>query len=171
MTKTLKVLAAVAVFTLSTLPLAAQSTAFNTAFDFDAAQTAATGSAQYLLTHPKALARYLGLSADQSTQLQTLWATLQTAETALHTARGPLCTTLRTDVSAANADPATVGADSLNLYNNKQQEIAARKTFDTAFTAILTPTQATKYTTLKQIAHLDNGPGTDILGDCPPPSS
>jgi Spy/CpxP family protein refolding chaperone len=167
MTKTLKVLAAVAVLTLATLPLAAQSAVF----DFDAAKVDATGSAQYLLTHPKALAKYLGLSADQSTQLQTLWTTLQTAEKSLHTARGPLCATLRTDVSAANADPATVGADSLNLYNNKQQEIAARKTFDTAFTAILTPTQATKYTTLKQIAHLDNGPGTDILGECPPPSS
>lgn len=167
MTKTLKVLATVAVLSLSTLPLAAQSSAF----DFDAAKADASGSAQYLLTHPKALARYLGLSADQSTQLQTLWTALQTAETSVHQARGPLCTTLRTDISAANANPATVGTDSLNLYNNKQQAIAARKTFDTSFTAILTPTQATKYTTLKQIAHLDNGPGTDILGECPPPSS
>jgi Spy/CpxP family protein refolding chaperone len=167
MTKTLKVLAAVAVLSLSTLPLAAQSAAF----DFDAAKPDATGSAQYILTHPKALAHYLGLSADQSTQLQTLWTTLQTSEENLRKARGPLCATLRTDISAANANAATVGTDSLNLYNNKQQAIAARKTFDTAFTAILTATQAAKYTTLKQIAHLDNGPGVSILGECPPPAS
>ena len=167
MPKSLKVLAAVAVLSLFTLPLAAQSSVF----DFDAARPDAAGSAQYILTHPKALAKYLGLSPDQSAQLQTLWNTLQTTETGLRQARGPLCKTLAADISAANANPATVGTDSLNLYNNKQQAIAARKTFDTAFTAILTDTQKTKYTTLKQIAHLDNEPGVSILGDCPPPSS
>jgi Spy/CpxP family protein refolding chaperone len=167
MSKTPKVLAAVAVLSLLALPLAAQSSVF----DFDAANSGTAGSAQYILTHPKALARYLGLSADQSTQLQTLWTTLQTAEKANRDARVPLCTALRNDVSAASPDPATVGTDSINLYNNKQQIRTARQTFDTSFTAILTPTQATKYTALKQIAHLDNGPGTDILGDCPPPAS
>jgi Spy/CpxP family protein refolding chaperone len=166
MSKTLKVLAAVAALSLLALPLAAQSSVF----DFDAANSGAAGSAQYILTHPRALAKYLGLSADQNTQLQALWKTLQTTEEANRTARAPLCQQLRTDVTAATPDPAAVGTDSINLYDNKQQIRTARQTFDTAFTAILTPTQATKYTALKQIAHLDNGPGTDILGECPPAS-
>lgn len=165
MSKTLKVLAAVAVLSLLALPLVAQSSAY----DFDAARPDA-GGAQYILTHPRALSRYLGLSADQTAHFQALWRTLQTAEEAGRQARGPLCRQLRTDVSAAAPNPAAVGADSIGLYNNKQQIRGARQTFDTAFTALLTTDQNTRYTTLKQIAHLDNGPGTDILGECPPPA-
>jgi Spy/CpxP family protein refolding chaperone len=166
MSKTLKVLATVAVLSLLALPLAAQSTAY----DFNANAADAVGSAHYILTHPKALAKYLKLSADQNTQFQALWKTLQTAEETARTARGPLCAALRTDVSSTAPDPAKVGTDSINLYNNKQQVRTARQTFDTAFTALLTPDQVTKYNALKQIAHLDNGPGTDILGECPPAS-
>ncbi len=150
---------------LLALPLAAQSAAFES----DAA-SARSGSADSILSHPRALSKYLHLSSDQNAQLQALWTTLQTSVAALRQARGPLCNQLRTDLTG-NAAAATVGTDSINLFTNKEAIRTARQTFDTAFSATLTPDQLTKYNALKQIAHLDNGPGTDILGECPPASS
>jgi Spy/CpxP family protein refolding chaperone len=164
MTKSLKVLATVALLGLLALPLAAQVVAYES----DAA-SAKSGSADYILTHPRALSKYLHLSSDQNTQFQGFWTTLQTSVEALRQARGPLCSQLRTDLNGT-ANAATVGTDSINLFANKQAIGTARQTFDTAFSAILTPDQLTKYNALKQIAHLDNGPGTDILGECPPAS-
>jgi Spy/CpxP family protein refolding chaperone len=164
MTKSLKVLATAAVLGLLALPLAAQVVAYES----DAA-SARSGSADYILSHPRALSKYLHLSKDQDTQLQALWTALQTSVDALRQARGPLCNQLRTDLTG-NAGAATVGTDSINLFTNKEAIRTARQTFDTAFSAILTPDQLTKYNALKQIAHLDNGPGTDILGECPPAS-
>jgi hypothetical protein len=156
------VLAAVALLCLLALPLAAQTVAYES----DAA-SAKSGSADYILTHPRALSKYLHLSSDQNTQLLALWTTLQTSDDALRQARSPLCDQLRTDLNG-NAGAATVGTDSINLFTNKEAIRTARQTFDTAFSAILASDQLTKYNALKQIAHLDNGPGTDILGECPP---
>jgi Spy/CpxP family protein refolding chaperone len=164
MNKRLEILATVAVLGLLALPLTAQSVAYES----DAA-SARSGSADAILTHPHALSKYLHLSSDQNTQLQALWTTLQTSVAALRQARTPLCATLRTDLGGT-PNPATVGTDSINLFTNKEAIRTARQTFDTAFSAILTPDQLTKYNALKQIAHYDNGPGTDILGECPPAS-
>jgi hypothetical protein len=61
--------------------------------------------------------------------------------------------------------------DSIDLFDNKEAIHAARQNFDTAFSAILTPDQLSRYNALKQIVNFDNGPGTDILGECPPASS
>ncbi|MEA2690755.1 MAG: hypothetical protein QOJ16_142 [Acidobacteriota bacterium] len=128
------------------------------------------GTAANILHHPKALARFLGLSADQATQLAGFAKTLDTAEQALRQARAPICQQLRTDLGVTSPDPATVGKDAISLVDNKDKIKSAREAFDTSFSAILTPEQLAKYDTLKQIAHLDNGPGADILGDCPPAS-
>ena len=164
MSKSLKVLAAVAVLALLAFPLAAQTAAY----DFDAQKPGpASGSADYLLTHPKLLSKYLGLSAAQNTQLQAFWKTMETSVAALRTARGPLCTQLRTDLAATPQNASAVGTDAINLFNNKKQVGTARTTFDTAFAAILTPAQLTKYNTLKHIAHLDNGAGAARIGECP----
>jgi Spy/CpxP family protein refolding chaperone len=168
MTKSLKVLAATAVLSVLALPLAAQSAAY----DFDAQKPGPNaGSAEYILTHPKALSKYLGLSASQDAQLQTLWQTLQTTAENLRKARGPICTQLRTDLAASPQSASAVGTDAINLFNNKKQIGTARTTFDTSFSAILTADQLAKYKTLKDVAHYDNGPaGTDPIGDCPPPA-
>jgi hypothetical protein len=163
MNKSLKVLLAVAVLSLLALPLAAQTVASESD-----ATSAKAGGADYILTHPRALSKYLHLSSDQNTQFQALWTALQTSVTALRTARAPLCDQLRTDL-AGTPNPATVGMDSIDLFTNKEAIHAARQTFDTAFSAILTEDQLARYDALKQIAHFDNGPGTDILGECPPP--
>ncbi len=164
MSKSFKIFAAVALLSLLALPLVAQSVAFES----DSA-SARSGSADSILSHPRALAKYLKLTSDQDTQLQAFAKTLQTSIDALRQARSPLCAQLRTDLGGT-PNPASVGTDSINLFNNKQGIRTARQTFDTSFSAILTPDQLTKYNTLKQIAHYDNGPGTDILGECPPAS-
>ena len=63
-----------------------------------------------------------------------------------------------------------MGADSINLFDNKQAIITARQTFDTSFSAILNPTQLAQYQALKQLARLSD-PEFNVIGDCPPPSS
>jgi Spy/CpxP family protein refolding chaperone len=127
-------------------------------------------TAEGLLHHPRALARFLHLSADQTTQLLAFDKTLQTAVEPLRQARVPLCAQLRTDLTAATPDPGTVGADTLSLYDNKLQIRAAREAFDTSFSAILNPEQLARYDALKVLGNFLNGPGTDVIGDCPPAS-
>jgi Spy/CpxP family protein refolding chaperone len=166
MKKSLNVLAALALLALPVLPAAAQSTAYD--FDVQKAAGPDARSAASLLTHPKALARFLHLSAEQAAQLQTLWNTLQTTVGTVRDARAPLCQQLRADLTATPQDPQAVGTAAIALYANKQQIAAARQTFDTAFSALLTPGQLNRYNALKQIAHLDGNSGVDLLGDCPP---
>lgn len=171
MKKSLNVLAAVpllALLVLPALPAAAQSAAY--AYDFDAEKAAGPDarSAASILTRPKALARFLRLSAEQTAQLQTLWNTLQATVDPVRDARAPLCQRLRADLAATPQDPQAVGTAAIALYANKQQIAAARHAFDTGFSALLTPGQLNRYNALKQIAHLDGNGGSDPLGDCPP---
>jgi|HubBroStandDraft_3_1064219.scaffolds.fasta_scaffold11602_4 hypothetical protein len=148
------------------LPLLAQS-------DATAAATtvgADSSTAYYLLHHPRALARFLGLSASQTTSLLGFWKTLEQTVEPLRQAREPLCAQLRTDLNAGTPDPGTVGSDTINLFDNKQQIIAARQAFDTSFSAILNPAQLAQYDALKQLARLSD-PEFNVIGECPPPSS
>lgn len=140
-----------------------------------AAQAAPAGpdanQAASLLENPRALARFLHLTADQVTQLNTLAQTLRGTVTPLQQARGPLCQTLRTALGAATPDQGAVGAGSLALFNNKKQIGAARTTFDNAFKAILTPDQLAKYNVLLQLHGAAGDRGVNLLGDCPPAAS
>jgi Spy/CpxP family protein refolding chaperone len=124
-----------------------------------------------LLENPRALARFLHLSADQVTQFNALAQTLRTTVTPLQQARGPLCQTLRTALGAATPDQGAVGAGSLALFNNKKQIGAARTTFDNAFKALLTPDQLAKYNVLLQLHGAAAGRDVNLLGDCPPAGS
>jgi len=161
----LKALATAAVLCLLALPLAAQSAAF----DFDGQRPDAR-AAENILTHPRALARFLHLSESQASQLQTLWTTLQNTVTPLRQARGPLCASLRADLAANPQNASAVGTDAIGLFNNRGQIHAAFVTFDHGFSAILTAEQLAQYNTLKQIAHLDDDEGGEYnpLGACPP---
>jgi hypothetical protein len=67
----------------------------------------------------------------------------------------------------APPNPAMVGGDTINLFDNKQQIGEAWKTFDTSFSAILTPSQLAQYDALKQLARLSD-PEFNVIGDCPP---
>jgi Spy/CpxP family protein refolding chaperone len=157
----IRTLAAVLALTALALPLAAQTTP-----NAPSAATYDASGAYYLLHHPRALARFLGLSADQAATLLGLDKTLEQTVQPLRQARGPLCQALITDLGTGTSDPATVGAATIALSDNRQAIIAARKTFDDAFSAILTPSQLVAYDTLKQIANAIDEDFSPI-GQCP----
>lgn len=156
----IRTLAAILVLTALALPLAAQTTP-----NAPSAATYDASGAYYLLHHPRALARFLGLSPDQTATLLSLDKTLEQTVQPLRQARGPLCQALITDL-ASNPDPATVGGATIALADNRQAIIAARQTFDDAFSAILTPSQLVAYDTLKQIASAIDEDFSPI-GQCP----
>ncbi|MDP9122559.1 MAG: hypothetical protein M3O15_14520 [Acidobacteriota bacterium] len=155
-----KVLAAAALSTAMAMPLLAQSSTPPPSVN-DAS------GASSLLHHPRLLARFLGLSKDQTTSLLGFWSTLEQTVEPLRQAREPLCQQLRTDLAVATPDPATVGTDAINLFDSKQQIAAARSTFDTSFSAILNPSELAQYDSLKKLAWLGN-PEYNAIGECPP---
>ncbi len=147
---------------LLALPLAAQSAA-------PAATDTAAGdatSASYILHHPHVLARFLRLSASQTTSLMGFWTTLQDALTPLRQARPALCATLQGDLTAGTPDPATIGTATLALASNRDAIVAAREAFNTSFVAILDPAQTQAYNTLKQLVW-GNDPDYSPIGQCP----
>jgi hypothetical protein len=123
-----------------------------------------------LLHHPRALAKFLHLSSSQTTQLLAFDTTLQQTVQPLRQARAPLCTQLITDLTANPPQPAVVGADTINLYDNKQEIADARKAFDTSFSGILNPAQLAAYDALKTLARFTD-PEINVIGDCPRPTS
>lgn len=157
-----KTRAVAAMLCLVSLPLAAQAASAAVATD--------SSSAYYLLHHPRNLARFLGLSPTQTASLLGFWNTLQQTVAPLYQAREPLCAQLRSDLGVSTPDPATVGSDTINLFDNKQQLITARQTFNTSLSGMLTPTQLAEYDALKQLARLSD-PEFNVIGECPPPNS
>jgi hypothetical protein len=124
------------------------------------------GGARYLLDHPRALARFLGLSSSQETAALALWNTLQTTVTPLRQARPALCQTLVTDLTAASPNPSDVGSATLSLFDNREQIVAAHQTFVAGFSALLDAQQVAAYDALRKLAF----PGDEeyaVIGRCP----
>jgi uncharacterized membrane protein YccC len=147
------------------LPAVAQSTAAGTPSGVTDSSTAYS-----LLHHPRALARFLHLSASQNTQLLAFYNTLQQTVEPLRQARAPLCTQLIADLGANPPQTSAVGADSISLYDNKQQIGDAREAFNTSFEGILNPAQLAAYDALKMLARFAD-PEINVIGDCPRPTS
>jgi hypothetical protein len=116
-----------------------------------AANEGEAAGAVYLLRHPLALARFLRLSTEQTSTLVSLHQTLENAVAPLRQDRAPLCQQLTADLAAASPDSAAIGAAALALYNNKEQIVAARTSFDSSFSAILNPKQLSAYDALKTL--------------------
>jgi hypothetical protein len=175
MTKTRHAITAaalLALLALLALPLAAQTGDDSTSAATVAASPIAmdASGARSLLDHPRALARFLRLSAAQLTELNGFWQTLQGTVQPLRQARVPLCQQLIADLAATAPNDAAVGADSISLHDSRQSILAARKTFDTSFSAILNPNQLIAYDALKQLA-LAIDPDYSPIGDCQRPNS
>jgi hypothetical protein len=134
------------------------------------AGTVDSSTAYSLLHHPRALAKFLHLSASQSTQLMGFYNTLQSTVEPLRAARPPLCTQLLADIGASSPQSSAVGADSISLYDNKQQIITAREAFDSSFSGILNAEQLAAYDALKALARLSD-PEINVIGDCPRPTN
>ena len=113
-------------------------------------------SPEQILHSPKLLARYLNLTASQVTQEEALFKTLGESLKAIHEQEKVLRDQLQAELEKANPDACTAGGYVVSIHGLYEQAEAALHTFDTAFSAILTPEQLAKYNALKELVR---GPG------------
>ncbi|HEX5758480.1 MAG TPA: periplasmic heavy metal sensor [Thermoanaerobaculia bacterium] len=119
------------------LPLAAQTTA------------AARPDPGELFRNPRALARFLRLNEQQLGTFRQLYGQLQQTLKPLREQQRVLYEDLHDALEQANPDPCAVGQIQIDLHEGREQIRAAFETFDTAFSAILTPAQLAKWNALK----------------------
>ncbi|HVT17434.1 MAG TPA: hypothetical protein VHQ90_14795 [Thermoanaerobaculia bacterium] len=162
MSRTTKASAVAILIGIFALPLLAQSSSSTAPLD--------GSSAYYLLHHPRALAKFLDMSGDQTKQLLGFWKTLQTTLQPLYAARDPLCEQLRTDLAAQPPSPPAVGDDTIALFDNKQQVRDAWVAYNTSVEGILNPAQVISYETLEDLAS-GTDPDFNVIGNCPAPKA
>jgi len=124
---------------LLAVPLAAQPT-------IDAATRP---DAEQLLRRPRLLAKFLGLDPAQTATLQTLVNQLNATLKPLREEQKALYKELHAALDEDSPDPTEVGQIVIDLYDGREDIRAAFQTFDTAFSAILTPAQLAKWNALK----------------------
>jgi Spy/CpxP family protein refolding chaperone len=117
-----------------------------------AAQRGGRATPEEILRNPRLLARYLDLSATQVTQEQALFRTLDESLRAIHQQEEAKRDQLQAELDQPNPDACTAGGYVVSLHDLYEQAEAALHTFDTAFSAILTPEQLAKYNALKELA-------------------
>jgi Spy/CpxP family protein refolding chaperone len=109
-------------------------------------------SPEEILHNPRLLARYLNLSAAQVTQEEALFRTLGDSLKAIHDQEKVVRDQLQAELDKPSPNACTVGGYVVSLNGFYEQAEAAVHTFDTAFSAILTPEQLAKYNALKELA-------------------
>jgi Spy/CpxP family protein refolding chaperone len=107
------------------------------------------GNPADVLRNPKALARYLKLTAEQRATQKQLVQDLHDTTKPLYEQIEPLETQLRSQLEAASPNACNVGGTVVQIDGLRDQIRAAREDFDEAFSAILTPEQLAKYEALK----------------------
>jgi Spy/CpxP family protein refolding chaperone len=148
-TRTTSLIALTALAALLVLPLAA---------DIAEAAAAEKGRSPVdILTHPRLLARYLRLSADQTKTLETLVADLQATVRPLRETGKQLREELYDLLEGASPNACEVGEAALAVHENAEKIKAAFVEFDEKFSAILTPAQLARYEALKEAARLLRG--------------
>jgi Spy/CpxP family protein refolding chaperone len=108
-----------------------------------------------VLHNPRALARYLRLTADQTAATQKLAADLKATVEPLRQQEKQLREAFETAVSAPNANACDVGQAALSVHANHEKIKAALDDFDRKFSALLTPEQLARYEALKALVHGD----------------
>jgi Spy/CpxP family protein refolding chaperone len=109
-------------------------------------------SPQEILHTPRLLARYLDLSSAQVAQAEPLWQALAASLRTIHEQEKAVRDQLAAELAKPSPDACTAGGFVVRLDQLYEQAEAAARTFDTAFSAILTPEQLAKYNALKQLA-------------------
>lgn len=109
-------------------------------------------SPQEILRSPRLLARYLDLTDAQKTQAEPLFRTLGDSLRAIHEQEKQVREQLVAELAKPTPDACTVGGYVLQIDGFNEQAAAALQTFDTAFSAILTPEQLARYEALKELA-------------------
>ena len=114
-------------------------------------------SAAEILQNPRLLARYLKLTPEQVTTMQTLLKELQATVKPLREAQKDLYRAYHAELEEANPSACDVGAAAIALHENREKIKDAFEVFDQKFSAILTPEQLAKYEALKEAARLLGG--------------
>lgn len=109
-------------------------------------------SPQEILRSPRLLARYLNLSDAQKTQAEALFTTLNNSLRAIHEQEKRVREQLAAELAKPSPDACTAGGYVVQIKGFAEQTAAALRTFDTAFSAILTPEQLARYEALKDLA-------------------
>ncbi len=120
----------------------------------DAAAKPARGNPADILHNPRALARYLKLTAEQTVTMKNLQEDLRTTTRPLHEQIEPLQATLQTQLDAASPDACSAGATLVKIDGLRDDIRDAREDYDEAFSAILTPEQLAKYEALKDAVRI-----------------
>ena len=107
------------------------------------------------LRNPRLLARYLSLTDAQKAQAEPLYTTLNNSLRSIHEQEKRVREQLVTELAKPTPDACTVGGYVVQIKGFAEQAAAALRTFDTAFSAILTPEQLTKYNALKDLCRRD----------------
>lgn len=102
---------------------------------------------------PRAIARFLGLTADQAAQVKTLRAAYQATVAPLKSQIEPLHTEIQDLLDAANPDACQIGTVRIEIHTLYEGVEAARTTFETGFEALLTPAQLVKWNALQAVCH------------------
>jgi Spy/CpxP family protein refolding chaperone len=110
-----------------------------------------------ILRNPRALARYLRLTAEQAQTLNQLWRELQAGVESLREQGRQLHETLRDELQAEPANACEVGAAALAVKDNREAIRAELEEFDAKFSAILTPEQLARWEALKEASRLFGG--------------
>ena len=114
---------------------------------------------EQILHSPKLLAKYLNLTAAQVTQAEAMFQTLAASLRTIHEQEKAVRDQLAAELAKPSPDACTVGGFVLRLDGFHGQAEAAARTFDTAFSAILTAEQLAKYNALKELARIGRGGG------------
>ncbi len=115
------------------------------------AEAARRPSPEEILRNPRLLARYLNLTPAQVTQSEALFKTLGDTLKGIHEQEKVVRDQLQAELDKPSPTACTVGGYVVSLNGFFEQAQAARQTFDTAFSAILTPEQLAKYNALKEL--------------------
>ena len=116
------------------------------------ASAARRPSPEEILRTPRLLAKYLNLSSAQVAQAEPLFKTLGDSLRAIHQQEKTVRDQLAAELGKPSPDACTVGGYVVRIDGFLEQAEAARRAFDTAFSAILTPEQLAKYNALKELA-------------------
>jgi anion-transporting ArsA/GET3 family ATPase len=114
-------------------------------------------SAAEILHNPRALARYLKLTPEQVTTMQSLLKELNATVKPLAEAQKPLREAYYDELEETNPSACDVGQAAIALHENREKIKDAFEVFDQKFSAILTPEQLAKYEALKAAARLLGG--------------
>lgn len=100
---------------------------------------------------PRAIARFLGLTADQNAKVKELRATYKSTVDPIQKQIADLRDQIQDLLDAATPDACQIGALHVQIHTLYQGIEAARTTFENGFEALLTPAQLTKWHALQAV--------------------